>query len=229
MNAKLRSLLGCVGFSAGLLSVAGCPSTAGDGGDTNNLRQTELPVGGGRTGGVGTQLGDGSVRQITDGTSNTVQVGELPPGDPAQTAPGSGGGAPSTDSATLAAIQTQLADRIFHFARSSGNSDNNAFVTGVNDLELCGFGRFGFREFTSFTSSVGDFSSEDLSNGTWTLRAAGGDVFVVLSIEQSTDENAPASRELLLQTDGAGNFAFNGSAADSEDAAADCAAAEQQP
>lgn len=220
MYARIRPLLGFFGFSAGLLSIAGCPTSGGDNADANNLRQVELPGGGGRT-------GDSSVRQITDGTSNTIQLGELPAGDPPAGGRDDDGGGAAAPDAAVSAIRAQLADRIFHFASSSANSDNNAFVTGTNDLELCGFGRFGLHEITSFTSSVGDFSSEDFSNGTWELQTSRGSFFVVLTIEQSSDENAPATRTLLLQTDGAGNFAFDGAVADSEDAAADCAAAQQ--
>lgn len=240
MNASARTMLGFIGLSAGLLSVAGCP-TGGDGlpadapargggvGRITDGSSNTILIGENEGGARGGGRGDGSVRQISDGSSNTVDIG-LPPDDPTSApAPSddSSGGA-ADNSAALAAIRAALADQLFHFASSSGNSDNNAFVTGVTDLQLCDFGRFGMREFTSFASSVGDFSSEHFLSGTWAVQESGGSVFVVLTVEQSTRQNEDAQRALLLQQDRAGTFLFDGAAADSENVAADCAAAAQQ-
>lgn len=242
MNATVRTMLGVMGLSAGLLSVAGCP-TGGDGlpsggsfpgetappagrgaGRINDGSSNTILIGedGGRT------LGDGSVRSIGNGASGSdgSGAGGLPADDP--TSAPSPSTVPADNSAALAAIRAEIADSLFHFASSSGNSGNDAFVTGVTDLQLCGFGRFGMREFTSFASSVGDFSSEHFLVGTWTLQESRGNIFVVLTIEQSTRENEDATRALLLQRDGAGNFAFDGALAERENAAADCAAAQQQ-
>lgn len=214
--ALVSHTAGLLGLSLALLAAASC---AGCGAAADLLDPAA----------VGVNLGDGSVRQINppgtdrtqngggaqagaipDGTSNTVQIGEQPPSNTTATA--------------IANLTTAMGDKFFEFGSSSGNSGNDAFVTGITQLELCAFGRFAMRETTSFTSSVGDFSSEHVSNGTWSVRVTAGGFALLLNIENSDDRNAPPSKQFSLQIDAQrGTIAFDGSTADVNDAAADCA------
>jgi hypothetical protein len=214
-----------------MASLAGCPqggSDAGVGNSSPDSRRDNISDGtsntiqlgeqsgsqGGRNDGNGAP-GDGSVRNVSDGTSNTIQAGQQQARSDQAAA-----------DAALQRIRTRLNDRVFEFASASGNSDNDAFVTGVTDLELCSLGRFRMREFTSFTSSVGDFSSEEFSDGTWSLQIAAGQAVIQLQIESSTDTRSPSSRQFVVAVDSqTASVLIAGQPTQEDDAAADCAAA----
>lgn len=173
--------------------------------------------------------GDGRPRtpDITDGTDNTIIVGEDDPtGTPAPRTPTT----PTTPPAQggrvdLDGIRAALEDRVHTSNSFEANSDSDIFLNGETNLQLCAFGRFGMREFSIFSTEFGSFESEDFSNGTWTLVAENGRAVLTLTIEQSTNERAPASRSFIAQVDAGGRVLLNGNVAQSTDAAADCAAA----
>lgn len=195
--------------------------------------------------------GDGSVRgvdEIRDGSSNTISVGEDPaapgtsdprPAEPAPPEPAPPEPAPSEPPAAepgsgltpevLAEITAQLGDKFFTFASSSGNSDNNAFLTGTNELALCAFGRFGRRETTIFSSGGTTFDSTTDSIGTWSVIAVDGQPVLELRVESSGDANAPSRVLLPIAADANGTLFLDGQRATVSDAAADCAAAQATP
>jgi len=140
----------------------------------------------------------------------------------------SSGGGGAASQASLDLIRERLKDRLFEFGRSSGNSDRNAFVTGYNQLQLCGVGLFALKETRSFSSSVGSMTSESMSYGTWTLRTIGAGAVVDLVIERSTEKNPPAAKQFRVEIVGEG-VRFDGNATTSEgDVSADCAEAAAQ-
>src|SRR5205823_720765 len=121
---------------------------------------------------------DGSVRQITtpaDGTSNTIQLGESTPA--------------GLSADALTALTHQLGDKFISLGSSSGNSDNNAFLSGTDDMELCAFGRFARRERTFFSSDVGDLDTTTDSNGTWSVIDVNGAATLELRVENSSERN----------------------------------------
>lgn len=135
----------------------------------------------------------------------------------------------SSSSAALDSIRQRLNDRIFEFGRSSGNSDRNAHLTGIHQLQLCKVGRFGWKETTSFSSSVGSMTSESLHQGTWTLQSVDGQVVVDLKVESSTAKNPPDSQRFFV-TVGDDGVRFDGASTTQEgDATADCEAAASSP
>jgi hypothetical protein len=161
-------------------------------------------------------------------------------GDEPGAAPGDNGGgapaipptpAPQDDAARIAEVTARLADRFFETSSSSGNSGNNAFVTGVQQMQLCEFGRFGRREETIFSGSTPtdfvDTSSEDIFLGTWSVKIIQGFTVLELNIDQSDEPINNPIRQILVEFTPDGRVAFDGSVATSEqDAAADCAAAQ---
>jgi hypothetical protein len=139
----------------------------------------------------------------------------------------SGSAAAGVSQATLDSVRQRLGDRLFEFGHSSGNSDRNAYVTGVDQLQLCRAGIFGLKETTSFSSSVGSMTSETMHYGTWTLRGEGGVIIVDLKIDRSTDKDPPASKQYAVQiVDDA--VRIDGKAVMSEhDMTSDCASAQE--
>src|SRR5262249_19788811 len=120
MSSACKSLSSIFGLAVACLVGSGCDVTGfplTDPGQTgNNLQQS-----GGAT------TGDGSVRnvnQITDGTSNTITTGETSP-------PANNGGLSRAD---LDDITNQLGDKDFSFDSSTGNSDNNAFLSSTTEI-----------------------------------------------------------------------------------------------
>lgn len=139
-----------------------------------------------------------------------------------------GGGSSAGGGADLDAMRARLKDRLFEFGRSSGNSDRNAFLTGVNQLQLCGAGLFALKEMTSFSSNVGSSSSEAMHYGTWTLSRAGGAAIVELKIERSSENDPPSSKQFHVEIVGDG-VRFDGNETTSEgDVSADCALAARE-
>jgi hypothetical protein len=135
---------------------------------------------------------------------------------------GDGGGDGAATAADLETLRARLSDRLFEFGRASGNSDRNAFLTGIHQLQLCRAGIFAWKETTSFSSSVGGMTSEDMHTGTWTLRTDGGAVIVDLAIEHSSAKSPPANPWFRVTVEG-GVVSFDGATASDGDVAADCA------
>jgi hypothetical protein len=137
-------------------------------------------------------------------------------------------GGSSGGGADLEAVRARLKDRLFEFGISSGNRDSNAFVTGVNQLQLCGIGLFALKEKTSFSSNVGSMQSEAMHYGTWKLVSAGGAAVVELTIERSSENNPPGSKQFRVEI--AGDVVrFDGNATMGEaDMTADCEVAAQE-
>lgn len=187
-------------------------------------------------------LDDPSIVQdagIRDGSSNTLLIGEQPNGGnvtpAADLSPAGGDGLSSPERQDD--VQQQVPDidfkplldnRLFEFGSAIGNSNRDSFSTAVTTLELCAFGRFGMKELTSFTSSVGDFSSEELSNGTWRVTQIQGVDVIELTIESSTDSNAPAQKVFAVELDPqSGELRINrNSLITNEDSTADCEASQ---
>lgn len=232
MRALRTGLVGAFVLSSSLLSV-GCGASAEEVGSLIDGLNT---------------LAEATASAIADGTSNTIQVGEQPGGVPqtspaadevASPVPGSNvggvpvGGAPvipavppSEPQVSQAAIDA-LGDKVFSFSGSSGNSDNNAFVTSVTDLQLCRFGKFAIRETTSFSSNIGGQFSTTNSIGSWTVLEQGGRFGLRLTIEQSENPNF-VGEQFMEVTFANNNVFFDGNRADVSDASADCAAAERE-
>ncbi|MFN0136048.1 MAG: hypothetical protein ACKVS9_08025 [Phycisphaerae bacterium] len=236
MRALRTGLVGAFVLSSSLLS-GGCGASAEEVGSLIDGLNT---------------LAEATASAIADGTSNTIQVGEQTGGGVPQTSaaadqvasplPGGNvggvpvGGAPviptvppaqpSEPQASQAAIDA-LGDKVFSFSSSSGNSDNNAFVTSVTDLQLCRFGKFAIRETTSFSSDIGGQFSTTNSIGSWTVLEQGGRFGLRLTIEQSENPNF-IGEQFMEVSFGNGNVFFNGNRADVSDASADCAAAERE-
>lgn len=231
MKALRTGLSGVVVLASALMSV-GCGGTAEDVGSLIDSINS---------------IADATAAAIQDGSSNTIQFGEQPVGGANQPpsgvaddqtsapalvdgTPSAGAAAPpSTPSATPVISQEAvdaLGDKFFSFGSSSGNSDNNAFVTGTTELQLCRFGKFGMRETTIFSSSIGTFDSTSNSLGSWTVLQQRGRLVLRLTIEQTNDSNPVAEQNFELVFNN-GGVSFDGSQADVSDATAECAAAEQ--
>jgi hypothetical protein len=174
---------------------------------------------------------------LVDGSSNTIQVDEADsPDDASQDGTGAGapdsssavdstdaarvadddsGVAPAPDAAqqaeTIRALTREFGNKFFEFGRSAGNSDNDAFVTGTNQLTLCTTGRFQLREQFSFSSDINFLPDPDDSIGTWSIIArADGSFAVELQIEQTTATSQAPVLQLELAADDAGNLFMNG-------------------
>ncbi|MFO0837306.1 MAG: hypothetical protein U1D55_02175 [Phycisphaerae bacterium] len=234
-RAMLVTLRLCAGFAASL-ALYGCGLESVDQNDgstrqagaprlTDILDGTSNTIQTGETSAPrpapgGVVIGDGSVRQVGGGASTTPGP-ESPAGG---TTPGAGqapvaGGAPATPSASdaqaIAALTEALKNTRSEFGRASGNSDNNAFVTGTNELFLCASGRFDLRETTIFSSQFGStFTSEDDTVGTWAIvMLAPNTPAIELRVEDSTNRNSPAVRQIAITVDAQGNAFFNGESA----------------
>lgn len=140
---------------------------------------------------------------------------------------GDGGG---DNTAIIDSARTALNDKLISFSTFGSNSDADAFLSGSRDLALCEFGRFGLNEFLSFSSNVGSFPIEDESSGTWSVSAQNCVTSVDLLIDDSTDTSLtlPVQRSFSVQVDANGSVFVNGVAADVQDIAAECAAAQSQ-
>lgn len=126
--------------------------------------------------------------------------------------------------ATIDAVTTAIADRLFTFGHSSFFSSGS--ITENNDLELCGFGRFGLRITRITSTSFDTFSSENILVGTWSIEAAGSDLTLVLVVDDASDPADIGTRRIALSSDANGDILFDGERADIADATADCAAAQ---
>jgi hypothetical protein len=138
-----------------------------------------------------------------------------------------GGGSSESSPAAIESVRERLGDRMFEFGRAHGNSDRNAHVTGINQLQLCKCGLFAWKETTSFSSNVGSFVSEDLHTGTWTLSSGGGRMVVDLKVEQSNAKNPPASKQFAVAVAG-DTVQFDGVSSSDGSVASDCEEAAQQ-
>jgi hypothetical protein len=128
---------------------------------------------------------------------------------------------PGTAASALDPVRQRLGDRIFQFGSSRGNSDRNAFMTGINQLQLCAFGRFGLKEIVSFSSSMGDTTTEHVHDGTWSLSSDRGQVVLDLKVERSTADEPPRGMQFVVTVSGE-RVSFDGHAAEESDVTADC-------
>jgi len=155
-----------------------------------------------------------------------------PPTLPDEVDPSAGDDAPApalSDDEIIARLTAALNDKFFEFGSASGNGDRDAFVTGFTKLQLCAFGRFGMKKTTSFSSDVGGQFSEDFYLGTWSVKVREGLAFIDLVIESTNDDTAPPVMSLSVDIDLAdGTVIIDSDRARASDAAADCAAAQQQ-
>lgn len=178
----------------------------------------------------GSVIVNGKAAQVEDGTSECARAAgngnaesNPAPGNNGGTVPGPVVG--DTTNAVINATKAALADKHLTFSDSTSNPATNSFVTRSREIYLCGFGRFSLYEFTSFSSSGSDFTTEYTYDGTWSVSVQSGAVVVNLAITASTDPKSPAQRQFSMQTGANGSVIVNGIAATVQDAQADCAAA----
>jgi hypothetical protein len=154
------------------------------------------------------------------------------PGEPGRPDGGSSRPAPRPappDERLLARVKDAVTDRFLEFGSSAGSSGNDRFVTRVRELTLCGFGRFRLRDLLSFSSPDLSLPTEHLSFGTWSVRAAGGQVSIELRIDDTDDQNAPPVQLLPVELDADGSIVVDGERATVEDRTAVCAEAAGDP
>lgn len=230
----------------GALAAAGCTIEAA----IDDLAVTQGDVAAAADSNRGAPRGASGNATITDGASNTINVGENPPpadnlGSPRPPAPpppgsppptpdaGSSPAPPAAGASPDAAQQAQeraeitalLGDKQFEFGDSSFFSSGS--ITENNVLVLCAFGRFGMQVTRITTTSFGgDLSSETTLFGTWTVEFADRAPLLVLNVDDAADPADRGPRRISLASNAAGNLLLDSAVASIRDAAATCAAAQ---
>lgn len=181
------------------------------------------PTGGGGVGQVSEAVGNGGGQSPDgprDGSSNTIDIDETPPAtsDPS----------PARDdaAATIAEFTNGLGDKIMTFGSSSFFSSGS--ITDSVQLQTCAFGRFGMQITRVTSTSFNTFSSEEAFIGTWSVKAVSDGFVLELVVEQATNASDVGVQQRVLTVDSNGNLLIDNARAEIADAAADCAAAQQQ-
>lgn len=206
VGAVAVSLVGLGGLGCGEGSGGGLLEELVGGGDGGGR---DLADGGGN--GAGDDEAGGQVGGIQDGTSNTIGIGEQPPG----------GGAADA----IAEFTRELGDKFITFGSSSFFSSGS--ITESVQLQTCAFGRFGMLVTRVTSTSFDTFSSEETLLGTWSVKAVGGGFVLELDVDRATDTNDIGVQQRVLTVDSNGNLFVDDARAEMADAAADCAAAQR--
>lgn len=176
--------------------------------------------------------GDGAARGVTppdDGLPTSDAEGDrggdvAPPDDPTSAPAPATPPSQNANDALIADLTAQLGDKLMEFGSSSFFSSGS--ITESVLLETCGFGGFAMRITRITTTSIGDLSSENFFEGTWSVALVQGQPAIVLNVERASDPADVGTRQVAISAGSNGELFLDGNPAGVSDAAADCAAAQ---
>ncbi len=173
-----------------------------------------------------TPSGDGAVRDVPadGGIPASDPAGEVAPPDDPTSAPAPVTPVENADEALIADLTAQLGDKLMEFGSSSFFSSGS--ITESVLLETCAFGGFAMRVTRITATSIGDLSSEDFFEGTWSVALVDGQPVIVLNVERASDPADVGTRRVTISAGPNGELFLDGNPASVSDATADCAAAQ---